>query len=432
MLGSIAKKQAQGRMSLLVLGGALMVLAGCSSAPQTRFWEITPVEPPISPVSMQPLEGVYQTQVQQGAWVGHQGAYPLSEGSVPPPTGVATGRRYLAAPPSGGGVVAPVGAPMVQGHPVHGYQPPRMGHPDDIEASGLDGAVSAMPPRMAYGALGAGAAKSSQSASTPSVAQPAFGTMQGAIAAPDQGPGGVGSTLFDPATGQERDFRNVILNPQTMDPRNVNRQALDRLSAMSIRGYTMQATQGRGRPEVNRPTSGMTGPRAKPYWEMIADDVAEQMFSVKPPGRDFYYIEPATKFRNRVADEIFRDVLAQALRQRGAQIAPSPDYATAFVRIKVESFNLNPLGFNGNVNPPDYTPIIRDDGHMMMVLDRGLTRAKNADLTPVAAEGGYGDMVDVDPFVRPFTGIMVSGIVEERHKGVYRVHGAYYIDRKDI
>ena len=207
-------------MCVLGAGLALVMLASCSSEPKTRYWEITKVEPHIRPVSLQPPElgaqGSYGVEFQQGQWVGHQGAYPLTEGSVPPPIT--------------GGTVAPVGGAMVQGHPVQCYRPQRTGSPYDIVVNpygGRDRPDSGAAVRP-YGALGSSPPKM-QTTPNATMAQPAFGTMQGSLAAPDQGPGAVGTTLIDPATGNERDFRNVVLNPQTMDPRNVNRRALDRL-----------------------------------------------------------------------------------------------------------------------------------------------------------------------------------------------------------
>ncbi|MEM6902158.1 MAG: hypothetical protein AAF556_02825 [Pseudomonadota bacterium] len=266
-------------------------------------------------------------------------------------------------------------------------------------------------------------------------AQPAFGTMQGLLTAPQTGPGALGSSFIDPTTGHPRDFRHVILTPETMDPRNVNRAALDRLSAMSVRGYTVEKTVGNGamRPPASNTTTGMTSARAAPYWQMIADDVAEQMFLINPPGRDFFYIEPGTAFRNQVQDNIFRDMLAKALKQRGVQIAPEPEYATAFVRMKVDLFDLNPLARSGKLNPPDFTPVFRDSGHMMLVLDRSVRETRGRDLLPTNNPNlGYPTLSNVDPFVRPYTGIMASGIVEKRGKAAYRIHGAYYIDRSGI
>lgn len=444
MVSKTVAAKKYGRMPLLMAGVALVALMACSDDnPKTRFFEIEEVSPPIQPMSMQ-LDDVYQTDVVVGNVYAHEAGFALTEGSIPPPNDPATvGRdpqmrgslhygatRQNKIPVAGAlGASAGYGASMVQGHPVHGNAWPNRPHPDDVESTTTG---QAFDPAGVSGGTVYGMPGEARDRAFAAPPMPAHGAMQGTLAAPMAGEGGVGTSLVDPMTGRGRDFRNVILNPQTMDPRNVNRAALDRLSAMSIRGYTMQATEGKIRPEAVANVSGMSGPRARPYWEMIADDIAEQMFSVKPPGHDFYYIEPANKYRNRAADDLFRDVLAKALRQRGVQVAPSPDYATAYVRIKVDSFNLNPLGFNGNVNPPDYTPIIRDSGHMMLVLDRGLSHARNHDLSPVVAEGTYADMVDVDPFVRPFTGIMVSGIIEQKHKSAYRVHGAYYIDRKDI
>jgi len=266
-------------------------------------------------------------------------------------------------------------------------------------------------------------------------AQPVAGTMQGLLNAPVEGPGALGSSFVDPVTGHPRDFRHVVLTPETMDPRNVNRKALDRLSAMSLRGYPEEKTVNNGtmRPSAANTTTGMTGARAAPYWQMIADDIAEQMFLTAGPGRDFYYIEPGTAYRNQVADNIFRDMLAGSLRQRGAQIAPSPEYATAFVRIKVDMFDLNPLARSGKLNPPDYTPLFRDSGQMMLVLDRGIMETRGRDLLPSASPNlGFPSLGSVDPFVRPFTGIMASGTVERRGKAAYRIHGAYYIDRNDV
>lgn len=266
-------------------------------------------------------------------------------------------------------------------------------------------------------------------------AQPVAGTMQGLLTAPTEGPGALGSSFIDPTTGHPRDFRHVILTPETMDPRNVNRRALDRLSAMSLRGYSVEKTIDNGamRPPASTVTTGMTGARAAPYWRMIADDIAEQIFTIQPPGNDFFYIEPATQFRNRVADNIFRDMLAKALRQRGVQVAPSPEYATALVRIKVDMFDLNPLGWAHGAEPPDYTPLLSQSGRMMLVLDRGIAETRGADLNATNSQSlGFPSLGGVDPFMRPFTGIMASGIVERRGKSAYRVHGAYYIDRKDI
>lgn len=447
MVRKTANKTAPVYLSRLLMGAGVLALIACSDDnPKTRFFEINEVSPPIEGASVNDgyEAGSWKVDINEGAWVTDHGGYPLTEGSLPPPVemngqsvpqmrgsihyGPTSQNKIPVAGPLGGVSAMTAGAPMVMGHPVHGLVPPPQPDQAEIQRTAMGQAYESYAGGPGYGGRAAGVAGSS--------AQPAFGTMTGSVAAPNMGNGARGTTLIDPATGMGRDFRNVVLNPQTMDPRNVNRQALDRLSAMSIRGYTMQATTGAdGKkvwPQNAEPPHGMSSPRAKPYWEMIADDIAEQMFSIKPPGTDFYYIEPANHYRNRAADAIFRDVLAKSLRQRGVQIAPAPDYATAYVRIKVDSFNLNPLGFTGNVNPPDYTPIIRDDGHMMMVLDRGLTQARNPDLSPVAAEGDYASMVDVDPFVRPFTGIMVSGIVEQKHRAAYRIHGAYYIDRKDI
>ena len=266
-------------------------------------------------------------------------------------------------------------------------------------------------------------------------AQPVHGSMQGLLTAPQTGPGAVGTSFIDPTTGHPRDFRHVVLTPETMDPRNVNRRALDRMSAMSLRGYTEEKTLGNGtmRAPAGNPTQGMTGAKAAPYWQMIADDIAEQMFYTGAPGREFFYVEPGTAFRNRVPDNVFRDHLAKALRQRGAQIAPGPEYATAFVRIKVDMFDLNPLAFSGRLNPPDYTPLFRDSGHMMLVLDRGVTETRGRDLVPTNNPNlGYPTLSGTDPFLRPFTGIMASGLIERRGKAAYRVHGAYYIDRGDL
>jgi len=253
--------------------------------------------------------------------------------------------------------------------------------------------------------------------------------------APTTGPGAVGTSFIDPTTGHPRDFRHVVLTPETMDPRNVNRRALDRLSAMSLRGYTVEKTVGNGtmRPPAGNPTQGRTGAKAASYWQMIADDIAEQIFQTGAPGNEFFYLEPGTAFRNQVADNVFRDHLAKALKNRGAQVAPDPEYATAFIRIKVDMFDLNPLAFSGKLNPPDYTPLFRDSGHMMLVLDRGITETRGRDLLATNNQNlGYPTLSGTDPFLRPFTGIMAAGLVERRGKAAYRIHGAYYIDRGNI
>ncbi|MBV6632963.1 MAG: hypothetical protein KI792_08030 [Alphaproteobacteria bacterium] len=317
------------------------------------------------------------------------------------------------------------------GHPhglhSHGAHPHIMQHGVPVVGT-IAGVPSPQPTVGAHDPLDAGATFRYP-------AQPAFGTMQGLLTAPQTGPGALGSSFIDPTTGHPRDFRHTILTPETMDPRNVNRKALDRLSAMSLRGYTVEKTVGNGtmRPPASNTTTGMTSARAAPYWQMIADDVADQMFLANPPGRDFYYIEPGTAFRNQVQDNIFRDMLTKALKQRGAQIAPEPEYATAFVRMKVDLFDLNPLARAGKLNPPDYTPVFRNSGHMMLVLDRGIVETRGRDLLPTNNPNlGYPSLSNVDPFVRPYTGIMASGLVEKRNKAAYRIHGAYYIDRTGI
>lgn len=336
----------------------------------------------------------------------------------------------------------PVGTHMVQHHPGHphhgqvhhGQLHHGHAHHGHVQHGGVPvvGTIAGVPtPRPAFGIHD----PIDPGPTFRHPAQPAFGTMQGLLTAPQSGPGALGTSFIDPTTGHPRDFRHVILTPETMDPRNVNRAALDRLSAMSVRGYTVEKTVGNGtmRPPASNTTTGMTSARAAPYWQMIADDVAEQMFLISPPGRDFFYIDPGTAFRNQVQDNIFRDMLSKALKQRGAQIAPEPEYATAFVRMKVDLFDLNPLARSGKLNPPDYTPVFRDSGHMMLVLDRGVKETRGRDLLPSNNPNlGYPSLRNVDPFVRPYTGIMASGFVERRDKAAYRVHGAYYIDRTGI